>query len=144
MIGYVDASVLLSLILQDKHASIVATWWHQCEDRSSSILLEAECRVVVRRVGALQKNAKKWLSEKESLLDRALEEIQLRVVDAEIIHIIRAEPRLSHCRTLDAIHVATALHFQSHAERHDFRLCSVDRRMNAVAKSAGLQVMADA
>jgi hypothetical protein len=72
-------------------------------------------------------------------LDRILTDFDLKVVDPSIEEIIRRTPVLAECRALDAIHLATALHFKSAVEGR-LELVTVDRKMGAVAGKLGFAV----
>ncbi len=140
MPAYFDSSVLLSLLKNDSQARRAADLWGEYEERISSVLLEIECTIVLRRIAAQFRSQlpQNWLSSCELKLRASLEEASLKEVDGSIVSLIRGEKRLSHCRTLDAIHVATALYFQQ-ASQGDFYLCSFDQKMVEVAKDCGLK-----
>jgi predicted nucleic acid-binding protein len=55
------------------------------------------------------------------------------------MNIVRTENRLAPCRSLDAIHIATALLFQN-ACPEDFTFFTFDERQAAVAKAVGLKL----
>ena len=71
-------------------------------------------------------------------LDRILQDFDLKMVDRSIEEVIRASPILADCRTLDAIHLATALHFRT-AIKGGFEVVTLDKRMGAVARQLGLR-----
>lgn len=54
----------------------------------------------------------------------------------ELIHLT---PALADCRTLDAIHVATALHFKPYGE-DPLEVVTLDRRMKQLAVTLGFKV----
>ena len=59
-------------------------------------------------------------------------------IDDAIERIVRGESRLAGCRTLDAIHVATALYFAPHLNE-PLIICSFDRRLRSAAEGLELQ-----
>ncbi|MBI2343544.1 MAG: PIN domain-containing protein [Deltaproteobacteria bacterium] len=140
---YFDASVMLSLLTQDCRAAKAATLWHAHEDRVSSILVEAECRIVLRRLHRRQPTRYDlaWLAHAEAVLAQALDELTLRVIDTLILDIVRQEMQLASCRTLDALHVATALFF-TQRNTTPIQMCTFDRRLAAVCADVAIPVLA--
>lgn len=138
MPAYFDSSVLLSLILGDVHAQRAQALWHEELERVSSILLPLECSTVLRRVPGLDWSpaARERAHEQVATATR---ELALKPVDEDIANLIRSTEALSQCRTLDAIHVATALFFRSGAA--ELRICTFDTRMADVASRLGFQVV---
>ncbi len=61
-------------------------------------------------------------------------------LDDEIEEIVRGTSDLSDCRTLEAIHLVTALYFQPH---HDepINVVTLDRRMREVATRLGFTIL---
>src|SRR5512143_3432564 len=108
MPAYFDSSVLVSLLVGDAQAKSARELWHGETERVSSVLLEVECATVLRR--AVPSRARQGAEERLSL---ALQEVTIKSVDHEVAAIVRATPELSRCRTLDAVHLATALHFRA-------------------------------
>lgn len=140
MAFYVDSSVLISILKNDAQAPQAEAIWSQQTSPVSSVLLEAECVTVLRRTYPQFKKEfpENWLKIKEEGLALRLAEVELKMVDEEVMDIIRTERRLAPCRSLDAIHVATALLFQQ-ASPNDFTFFTFDERQAAVAKAVGLK-----
>ena len=136
MPGYFDSSVLLSLLLGDPSSREARELWLKEEERVSSVLFEVECLNVLRRI-AKQEFDPKWLAAKEKILSGFLEEISLQNIDGQILEIIRREMRLSDCRSLDAIHIATALFFKS-ASPQPLAFHTFDNRMQKLAAELGI------
>ena len=61
-------------------------------------------------------------------------------VDARISEIVEQERRLVRCRSLDAIHLATALHLQAEIDE-PLTICSYDIRMRETAHELGFEVL---
>lgn len=143
MIVYFDSNVLLSILKHDEKAAMAAELWHDADFRVSSVLLEAECLTVVRRVAreTKKKLPKDWLAKNENQLKIRFEEISLKNVDQDILKIIHATPALARCRTLDALHVATALFFKENSQE-DFAFVSFDIAAKQLAKNVGLRNLA--
>jgi hypothetical protein len=142
MICYYDASILLAGILEQHPAGTLASYWDRAEVRLSSTLLKIECLVGIRRAGALQHLAPDapWVEQRISQLGRYTDEVDCKRLDDEIEEIVRKTPALSDCRTLDAIHLATALYFQPHHDQ-PVLIVTLDRRMRAVAPRLNFAVL---
>jgi predicted nucleic acid-binding protein len=115
--------------------------WQSAEERLSSSLLRIECVIAIRRASLLQGGTADdaWVQERLGLLSDVLDELNFKPVDSSIEMIIRDTPALAGCRTLDAIHVATAMHFRPYAEG-PLEIVSLDSRMRRVAGKLGFQV----
>lgn len=144
MIAYFDSSLLLSILTGDPQVALGVSLWRQYEDRVSSYLLEIESLIVLRRLSLQNKKiySTSWLQEGEDRLGHYLEEISLKPVDSAILEIIRTEKKLSGCRALDAIHLATALFFRVAADQ-EFSFCTFDKDLGAQAKQFGFSVNSD-
>ncbi len=125
---YIDASFLLAIITDEPDATRCAGVWDSCEDRYSSQLLWAECIVTLRRLGVYE--------ERSALAEAMLGGITALAYNDTIVQRIKREAALSRCRTLDAIHIASALELNDHAG--DFAIASLDERMRGVASSVSL------
>src|SRR6266542_4448139 len=136
MPAYFDSSVLISLLVGDRHASRARELWHDEIERVSSILLDIECTTVLRRLPRAGRHAEGRKAEERLVL--ALEEVTLKPLDEDIAAVVRSTSALSSCRTLDAVHLATALYFR--AAEPDLRVCTFDARMAEVAVRVGLAV----
>lgn len=142
MPAYFDSSVLLAILKGDQSALVAADLWQSHSERVSSILMEAECLTVLRRVfhQATARLTKNWLDQQTARLQNYLEELSLQRVDEGVMKVLYEQEKLSDCRTLDALHVATALLFRQ-AAPDDFYFCTFDMKMADVARSVGLVVL---
>jgi len=108
-----------------------------CESVCSSELLEIECRRVLwrdRLVGFLDEG--NYLNLVESL-EGMLAEIELVQLDPWIKRrAMEAFP--VHVKTLDALHLATALAIAAHFRSQTVAVFSYDLTMNRAAKAVGL------
>ena len=137
MAAYFDSSVLLSLLLGDANAQWAEDLWDSELDRVSSLLLELECTTVLRRVlTAVREDVQR--KETERRLALALEEVTLKPVDEDIAAQVRGSATLAGCRTLDAVHLATALYFR--AGEPDLRVYTFDARMAEIASRLNFTV----
>ena len=141
MIVYLDSSVVLSLLFEESTVSNSIEIWKKAEIRVSSILLEAECKITIKRVYAHNKKKldKFWKEKKLSELDRLIEEINLKNIDSTTIENIDKEDILSECRTLDALHLSTAIELQKELGENLF-IFSYDKEFNKVAKQLGFKI----
>lgn len=139
---YFDSSVVLNVLLQQPEAAKWTEVWDRETNRLSSILLEAECITVLRRAAALQpkRDAGRFLAAQLEALNAALKGITLRTIDEEVLRCLSRDDRLGGCRTLDALHLATALLFQEHSDG-DLVLATADERMKALAQCLDLAVL---
>jgi predicted nucleic acid-binding protein len=130
---YADSSALVKVILKEKSAPVLAAYLSETEIVSSELVL-TEVPRALRRASATRTDL-----PLESLMRRAevqLSEIALRSVDEALLigAGLLAEPNL---RSLDAIHVVTALHLYPIDA-----FVTYDKRQAAVARLAGLQAVA--
>ncbi len=136
MIGYFDSSVLLAILLDEKNQKNASDLWTSADLRVSSILLRIETTIVVRRTYShfKAKLGSDWLTQKLGELEEYLKEVNYRIVDAEIEKSISLKKDFARCRALDAIHIATALEFNTIKGNHEFKIFSYDSRMLDLAK----------
>jgi len=141
-VAYFDSSALLSVLLQEAKAETAANLWNQYTRRVSSILLNAECSTGLRRYFARSglDPKKGWLEERAEFLSGALATVQIAPVDGRILDILKERSELSDCRTLDALHLATALHFSAKSDE-GLVVVSLDERMRRTAKKLKLEVL---
>ncbi len=140
--AYMDSSVVLAVLLGQPEAAVAAAWWDEHPRRVSSVLLEAECRTVLRRAAKSGARLPRgWLARQERTLAEWLDAVTLRIVDRGIVERLAIESALGGCRTLDALHLATALELRDHLGP-GFVLCTLDAEQASLAAALGLQVAA--
>jgi len=137
MIAYFDSSVLLAILLDEKTRAEAYAWWSASEIRVSSILLKIETITVLRRTWERHRDRleSSWLSKNTKVCQEFLAEVNLRIVDEEIENIIFLNNEISQCRSLDAIHMATALNWSRLMPQEDFILYTFDKNLGALAQS---------
>lgn len=142
MIVYIDSSVILSILFQEKNLDNSKEIWKSSETRVSSILLEAECRISIKRTYFHNKKklTSSWKDKKLKELESLLEEINFKNIDSATLEIVAKEDILSGCRTLDALHLATAIEFQNEFGE-DLHIFSYDKEFKKVAHELGFQVL---
>ena len=141
MFIYFDTSAILAVILNESCKEAVLEHWEAALGWVTSRLAEIEATVVLKRAATRMpaKVSKVWLPNQLKILAVMLDEVEVCAIDDVIIEKIRAETRFADCRTLDAIHLATAMLFEPYA-KGEYRICTLDDRMRAVAARAGLTV----
>jgi predicted nucleic acid-binding protein len=114
MLSYFDSSLLLSILLNEQRQEEAYLLWRNSGIKVSSILLRIETIVTLRRI--YERNILRfddnWLGRKTEELKEYLNEINYLIIDDRIEKIIHSRKELSKCRTLDAIHISTALEFK--------------------------------
>jgi predicted nucleic acid-binding protein len=143
--AYFDSSAVLAFVLGQPEGSDTLELWSGMESRCSSILLKAECLINIRKhAGRLPKGASgAWLRERSLLLESCLDEIHLKDVDASVLTVLDRETGLAECRTLDALHLATALHMRERASE-GFKLVTLDERMRQTAAKLKFDILPSA
>lgn len=134
---YYDASFLLAGFLETAQP-VHNPLWDDEPAKFGSTLLEAECVTVLRRVTATRPSieATEFLTTRFEWLDRCVASIHVECVNNEVLRRLRNEPRLAACRTLDALHLATALLFQDQLD-DPLTICTLDNRMRTTAQTLG-------
>ena len=137
MIAYFDSSVLLAILLDEKTKAETYSWWSASEVRVSSILLRIETITVIRRTWERYRARLEsgWLTKKTKEYQEFIAEINLRIVDEEIENTIFLNSGFSRCRSLAAIHIATALEWSRLMPQDDFILYTLDKDLGALAQS---------
>lgn len=139
---YFDSSAVLEMLFQQTNAEECIKIWSAEPDGHSSLLLVAECVVNIRKAGTAgrPKVPQARVNERLAVLRELTRAMSLRQIDDEVIEIVQARPELARCRTLDALHIASALLLQQHLDE-PLKLCSLDTRQRDLAQSLGLKVI---
>jgi predicted nucleic acid-binding protein len=142
MPAYLDSSLLLSMILKDARSHLAEGIWSEHSMRVSSFLTELECITVLRRIAKQHPDRFEgpWLDAKRGLLAATLETVSMKAIDSDVLETVRHDERLGVCRTLDAIHLATALLFQRVSEE-PLVVCTLDQRMADACRLVGLPTL---
>jgi len=125
---YVDSSALLKLVLSEPERPALEQVLSRWPDRISSVLLPIECRRIVLRAGNPP--------EVVDRLEKELSGVTLIRLEEAIQTLAGAigPPRL---RSLDAIHVASALSIGDYPEA----FVTYDDRLADAARAVGLNVL---
>lgn len=136
MATYYDSSALLAVLLGESERQKILKCWEADPQRLSSILLKAEVMASLRRASVQARL--EWKSSivkgRLSEFENYLRGITFRQIDDEVIEILNENIRFMDCRSLDALHLATACLFQQHLDE-PLQICSLDQRMRQLAKT---------
>ena len=135
MLSYFDSSVLLAIILDEEKQNEAFSYW-QNTTRVSSILLKVETIIGLRRTydRFKPKLPKDWLNQKTKILEEYLNEVHYMMLNQKIEREIYLRKELAQCRSLDAIHIATALHFKEINGNAETNLFTFDTSMHHLAE----------
>jgi len=144
LISYFDSSLLLSILLNETRSEEALAIWRNNSVRISSILLKFEMNISLRRRIKQQKN----ISGDERLKTR-LQNLNNFLSDIFCVDVTEALENsiysnydiLSKCKSLDAMHIATALDIGEKYGRSEIRICSFDKNMLRVAKEFGFETV---
>jgi predicted nucleic acid-binding protein len=133
---YVDSSVVLRIIFGESGRLAM---WDDIEESIASVLLHVECyRSIDRARVARAADSEKILTYRNAT-SSVLERITL--VDVTSTVIARAvQPLAFVIRTLDAIHLATALQWREQHDR-DIAFATHDRSLGEAARATGFRVL---
>lgn len=139
MIGYIDASVLLRIVLQEPEP---LAQWLDLDEAISSKLLRVECYRTLDRIWQLGLVTQQQLERKTTALETFLKRIELRDLDDEVLR-VAAHPLPSHLATLDALHLATAIVHRKTlpADAGPFVLATHDRALAKAARELHFDVI---
>lgn len=137
---YVESSALLELYLGQARAQDVRSILATPEEKVTSWVLAIEVPVVLRRVGASGLVDRDTLEALLSRFDADLARLSLRSDIERVAARVRLDSRLARRRSLDAIHVASALLLREETGL-PVVVATLDDRVREVALSVGLAVI---
>lgn len=136
MIVYLDASVVLRLVLGEAGA---LSGRNRFEGAVASALTEVECLRTLDRLATQGLLTSDEVADRRMAAYQLLEEVDLLDVSPVILR--RAgEPFSTPLGTLDAIHLATALHWREAAQA-ELTLATHDKALATAARASGLVVV---
>ena len=136
MIAYLDASVVLRLVLREPHQLVE---WKQVETAVASALTEVECLRTLDRLARQNVLSGDELAERRAAVYRLLEAVE--VVDITRPVLRRAsESFATPLGTLDAIHLSTALAWRDQRGKA-LVMATHDKALGTAALSLGLDVL---
>lgn len=136
---YLDSSVMLSVYLDEDGADDIIRIIEGRTTLVGSWLLPMEVYVSLRRNVGRVVEAQSFVEDTLSRFDEDLGDIELMEDVGAVSDRIRDDPRLARCRTLDAIHVASALWWQE-STASPVRVATLDRRVAEVSQAVGLEL----
>jgi predicted nucleic acid-binding protein len=138
MIAYLDASVVLRLILGEPNR---LAEWKRLTAAVASALTEVECLRTLDRLGRAGALRDQEVAARRGEVYRLLEAVE--VVDVARPILRRAsEPFPAPIGTLDAIHLATAIAWRD-ASDTTLVMATHDKALATAARSVGLEVIGD-
>ena len=134
-LSYFDTSILLALLLEEEKQEEAFQYW-QDTIRVSSILLKTEALTGLRRIHETHKQVlgKDWLNKKIKILAEYLNEVNCMVVDRSVELEVFNRKELALCRSLDALHLATALRFREINNNEETNFYTFNKPLNNIAK----------
>jgi predicted nucleic acid-binding protein len=142
MLTYFDSSVLMAILLDEKRKDEALRLWNEAEIRVSSLLLRLETITVLRRTYEHNRTRLPalWLSRKTNELNEYLQEVNIRIIDEDIEKTITLRKEISKCKTVDAIHISTAIEFSKLVPQEEFMMNTFDKEMWNLAKSLRMNI----
>ena len=141
MNSYFDSSLLLAILFDEKRFDDAWNAWNSSEARFSSILLKIETNISLQRYYKTNVHYFDdiWLNKKEKILNDLLDDVFYKPIEEPFGNSIAKNKKLAGCKSLDAIHIATALYFRETAREQNIILCSFDKNMLKIAKELGFE-----
>lgn len=136
-LAYLDSSVLLSLIFGDASSEQAKSLFKTYRWVSSKLLL-FECTNVLIRESQSQKNGDLLLKKSLKYLDKLTSQVNIIPISNDVLNKILSDKRISKGRTLDAIHLASALYVQDNCEEK-LQIASFDKRLLDLSVELGLE-----
>ncbi|GBU24887.1 hypothetical protein R83H12_01522 [Fibrobacteria bacterium R8-3-H12] len=143
MASYFDSSLLLTILLDEAKQKEAYNIWLSEEDKFSSVLLRIETDISIKRYYKQNKHIlhSDWLASKKIQLNKFLNEIHYKPIDETFAYYMAQYDVFAGCKSLDAIHIATAAHFKYNSRGETFLFCSFDKNMLKIAKELGFETV---
>ncbi|GBU25696.1 hypothetical protein R83H12_02351 [Fibrobacteria bacterium R8-3-H12] len=144
LISYFDSSLLLSILLNEARSEEALAIWQNNRARVSSVLLKFEMNISLRRRIKQQGNAfgDERLKTRLQKLDKFLSDIFYKDITENFeSSASRNYDILFKCKSLDAIHIATALDISEKYGRSEICICSFDKNMLKIARELGFETV---
>lgn len=138
MIVYVESSAVLAWLLREPRNPEVLQTLKVAEQLVSSVITRAECLRNLVRYEATSRLDSDRVCEARGLFRDAVANWTLRDLDDVALDRSGKPFPVEPVRTLDAIHLATALEF--HAALGSLTMLSLDERIRANAAALGMEV----
>jgi uncharacterized protein len=135
VIAYLDASVVLRLVLGERHR---LAEWERVEAAVASALTEVECLRTLDRLSRAGGLSADEVAERRGAVYRLLTAVDLVDVSRQVLR-RAAQPFPTPLGTLDAIHLSTALLWQE-STGAALTMTTHDRQLATAARAMGLAV----
>jgi len=136
MIAYLDASVVLRLVLGERGR---LEDWHRIDDAVASALTEVECLRTLDRMTRGGMLSDEELAERRTAVYRLLEAVEVIDVSRPILR-RASEPFPAPLGTLDAIHLSTVLAWRD-ARSSSLTMATHDKVLAMASRSVGVEVI---
>jgi predicted nucleic acid-binding protein len=136
MIAYVDASVVLRLVLGEPNQ---LAEWPRIESGVASALAEVECLRTLDRLSRRGSLVEGDVAARRTAVYRLFEAVEVVEVGRPVLR-RASEPFPTALGTLDAIHLSTALAWRD-ARNTDLTMATHDTALATAARAVGLQVV---
>lgn len=133
---YLDASVVLRLVLGEAHA---LTRRQQFDGAVASALMEVECLRTLDRMTRLGALSADEVAKRRMAVYRLIEEVEVVDVNGTVLR-RASEPFPTPLGTLDAIHLATAIAWRD-ARDASLTMATHDKSLATAARAVGLEVV---
>ena len=138
---YAESSAVLAWLLDQEHAELIADTLAEAELVIASDLTLIECDRVLIRAVALEELRESDAVQRQARLNAVSTRWTLLALDEEIIERARRPFPVEPVRTLDAIHLASALTVRK--AMPDLAMLSLDDRIRTAADRLGFQLVPD-
>ncbi|MCW7471682.1 PIN domain-containing protein [Leptospira kanakyensis] len=139
---YIDSSFLLNIIYSEINSDKYLEIFNSHEKKFSSILLEIETYRSINLFYNLNRKLlnKAWLNEYEGTLNEFLAQISLKNVDFDVQSEIKKNRNILELKSLDATHLATAIHFRKMISEN-LIICTLDDKFRTVSKKFEFNIL---
>ncbi|TGL60506.1 PIN domain-containing protein [Leptospira sarikeiensis] len=141
MVLYIDTSLLLNILYAEEGYEDHLNYFNKSDLKFASILLEIESFRSLHFIHSKEGKSlpKNWFKEAESFLGEFISQINLKNLDDDVRTEIRKNKGVLELKSLDAAHLATALHIQKSIS-DELILCSMDEKFRSIAKKFGFKL----
>jgi predicted nucleic acid-binding protein len=136
--AYLDSSVALRVVLRAENA---LAEWKSIDEHISSSLLRVECLRTLERLRIEEEIPDEEIERRKTAVRQIIESVRLLNITPCVLA-RAAEPFNSPLKTLDAIHLATAIAWRLQGDA-DLAFATHDVRLARAARAVGFPVLGD-
>ena len=140
MFSYVDTSLVLSILFEEDTMEESISLLDNSKSKFSSTIAECYNNLNKVKVCNVSQKMEIWYSTKVKELEKILSLLNFKVYDKDIVNLIKTNINLIGCKTLDSIHLATAMYIKMKTDS-EIKILSYDKKMNKVGKKIGLETI---